>query len=395
MKRVCFSVAMAASVAWALPVAAQNAAPKSFPKPLAEEPIPNVLTLPEKYPASWIMVHDFNFMALADGRGAVVDVADPVNPLKGMVSIAQFGNVLLPRTKAEIYTAETYYTRLSRGERTDVITIWDKANLKPKGEIILPGGKRHQQVTYKNTFQFTNGEKWALVSNFTPAQSVTVVDLEGRKVLSEIDLPGCSLIYPTGPRGFTTFCADSTFSTLQLAEDGKLASTTTSKPVLDLDKQPLFGMPAMVGQTAWFVSYYGVVKGFDLSGAVAKPVAKPFSVGTAEGGAPEWRPGGWQVIASDATGKLYVLMSPSGREGSHKDGGTEVWVLDPAKQVRVARIPLKGPAITIEVTREAKPRLVAARVDAVVDVYDAESGAFQHTLGNTVAFNPQTLSVID
>ena len=395
MKRICFSVAMAATVAFALPVAAQTAAPKAFPKPLAEEPIPNVVTLPEKYPASWIMVHDFNFMALADGRGAVVDVADPVNPLKGMVSIAQFGNVLLPKTKPEIYTAETYYTRLSRGERTDVITIWDKANLKPKGEIILPGGKRHQQVTYKNSFQFTNGEKWALISNFTPAQSVSVVDLEGRKVLSEIDLPGCSLIYPTGPRGFTTFCADSTFSTLQLGEDGKLASTTTSKPILDIDKQPLFGMPAMVGQTAWFVSYYGMVKGFDLSGPVAKPVGKDFSVGKADGGSPEWRPGGWQVLASDAGGKLYVLMSPSGREGSHKDGGTEVWVLDPAKQVRVARIPLKGPAISIEVTREAKPRLVAARVDAVVDVYDAESGTFQHTLGNSVAFNPQTLSVID
>jgi methylamine dehydrogenase heavy chain len=395
MKRICFSVVMAATVAYALPVAAQTAAPKAFPKPLAEEPIPNVVTLPEKYPASWIMVHDFNFMALADGRGAVVDVADPVNPLKGMVSIAQFGNVLLSKTKPEIYTAETYYTRLSRGERTDVITIWDKANLKPKGEIILPGGKRHQQVTYKNSFQFTNGEKWALVSNFTPAQSVSVVDLEGRKVLSEIDLPGCSLIYPTGPRGFTTFCADSTFSTLQLGEDGKLASTTTSKPILDIDKQPLFGMPAMVGQTAWFVSYYGMVKGIDLSGSVAKPVGKDFSVGKAEGGTPEWRPGGWQVITSDASGKLYVLMSPSGREGSHKDGGTEVWVLDPAKQARIARIPLQGPAIAIEVTREAKPRLVAARVDAVVDVYDAESGAFQHTLGNTVAFNPQTLSVID
>jgi methylamine dehydrogenase heavy chain len=395
MKRVCFSVALAASVALALPVAAQTAAPKAFPKPLAEEPIPNVATLPEKYPASWIMVHDFNFMALADGRGAVVDVADPANPLKGMISIAQFGNVLLPKTKAEIYTAETYYTRLSRGERTDVITIWDKANLKPKGEIILPGGKRHQQVTYKNTFQFTNGEKWALVSNFTPAQSVSVVDLEGRKVLGEIDLPGCSMIYPTGPRGFTTFCADGTMSTLQLGEDGKLANTVTSKPILDIDKQPLFAMPAMVGQTAWFVSYHGIVKGFDLSGAVAKPVGKDFSVGKADGGAPEWRPCGWQVITSDLSGKLYVLMSPSGREGSHKDGGTEVWVLDPAKQARVARIPLQGPAISIEVTHEAKPRLVAARVDAVVDVYDAESGAFQHTLGNSVAFNPQTLSVID
>lgn len=370
-------------------------AAQPFPQPLGEEPIPNVQKLPATYPASWIMVHDFNFMALHDGRGVVVDTANPVRPLKGTVQIAQFGNVLIGNAAKEIYTAETYYSRLARGTRSDVITIWDKATLAPKGEIELPGGKRHQQVTYKNSFQFTNGEKWALVSNFTPGQSVTVVDLENRKVLGDIDLPGCALIYPTGERGFTTFCADGTMTTLQLGADGKLANTVTSKPVLDIDKQPLYGMPAMVGKTAWFVSYYGQLRGFDLSGPVAKPLGKDFSVGKAEGASPEWRPGGWQVIASDAAGKLYVLMNPSGREGSHKDGGSEVWVFDPATKSRTARIALKGVGISIEVTREAVPRLIVARSDTAIDVHDAATGAFIHTLGTTTAFNPQTLSVID
>lgn len=368
---------------------------KTFPKSLAEEPIPNVEILPDPYPASWIIVHDFNFNALPDGRGIVVDTASAASPVKGMVQIAQFGNVLTSSAKKEIYTAETYYSRLSRGERTDVITIWDMATLKPSGEIILPGGKRQQQVTYKNTFQFTNGGKWALVSNFTPAQSVTVVDLEGRRVLGDIDLPGCSMIYPTGERGFTTFCADGTMTTLQLAPDGTLGKSITSKPIIEIDKQPLFSMPAMVGKIAWFVSYHGLIRGFDFSGPVAKPLGKDFSVGNAEGGKPEWRPSGWQVIASDAKGRLYVLMSSAGKEGSHKDGGSEVWVIDPATKARMARIPIKGMGASIEVTREASPRLIVARGDAVVDVYDADSGAFVHTLGASVAFNPQTLTVIN
>lgn len=366
-----------------------------FPTPLAEEPIPAVLSLPETYPASWIMVHDFNFNAMIDGRGVLIDTANPATPIKGIVQIPQFGNMLVSRQGREIYTAETYYSRLTRGERTDVITVWDKATLAPTAEIILPGGKRQQQVTYKNNFEFINNEKWAVIANFTPAQSVTIVDLESRKVLGDIDLPGCSMIYPTGERGFTTLCADGTMTTLQLGPDGTLASSTNVDTTIDIDGQPLFAMPAMVGPVAWFVSYNGQIRGFDLSGAVAKPTGKTFTVGTAEGAMPQWRPGGWQVITSDAAGRLYVLMSPSGREGSHKDGGSEVWVLDPARGERIARFALNGTAISIEVTREASPRLIVARADSVVDVHDAQTGALIHSLGNTVAFNPLTLSVVN
>jgi len=385
MRSVVLCLALAASAA--------SAAPGGFPKPLPEEPIPSVAKLPAAWPASWVLIHDFNFNSIVDGRIAVIDTANAVQPLKGQVRAAQFANMLVAPAKGEIYTAETFYSRLTRGERTDAITVWDMATLQDKGEILLPGGKRQQSVTYPHLFQFTNGGAWALIANFTPAQSVTVVDLAGRRILNEVDLPGCAQIYPTGQRGFSSLCADGAMISVTLDAAGKPARSVTVAKVQDIDRQPLFGTPAMVGKTAWFVSFYGMLQGFDLSGETARPLPGAFSVGTAEGGQPEWRPGGWQVINADAAGRLYVLMSRFGKEGSHKDGGTEVWVLDPASKSRVARIALRGQSTAIAVTREAQPRLVAAQVTGQIDVYDAATGAFQHTLGNAAGSNPIMITV--
>ncbi len=384
------SAAFCLSALLASPAAA---AENRFPQPLAEESLPSVAKLPAVWPQSWVTVHDFHFNAIVDGRVAVVDTADPVQPLKGLVRASQFANLLIAKDKGELYTAETFYPRLTRGERTDAITVWDMATLQPKGEIVLPGGKRQQSVTYPHLFQFTNGGKWALVANFTPAQSVTVVDLAARKVLGEIDLPGCSQIYPTGERGFTSLCADGSLFSVALDANGAAASSKSVAHVQNIDNQALFSTPAMVGTTAWFVSFHGMIQGFDLSGTVAKPIPGTFSVGTAEGGSPEWRPGGWQVINADASGKLYVLMSPYGKEGSHKDGGTEVWVVDPAKKARTLRIPLKGQTLAIAVTKESTPHLVAAQANGTIDIFDAATGAFVRTLGATVAANPILIQV--
>lgn len=364
------------------------------PPPLPEESIPSVAVLPQTYPQSWVLISDFNFNSIVDGRVAIVDTASTAQPLKGLVRAAQFANMLFAPEKREIYTSETFYSRLTRGERTDAITVWDSATLQPKGEILLPGGKRQQSVTYSGLFQFVNDHKWALVANFTPAQSITVVDLDGRKILSDIDLPGCSHVYPTGARGFTTFCADGSLTSIQLDDAGKVASSRTVPGVQDVDHQAMFQMPAMAGRTAWFVTFHGQLKGFDLSGPVARPLPAALSVGTADGGQPEWRPGGWQVIAADAKGLLYVLMSPLGKEGSHKDGGSEVWVVDPASGKRVNRIALQGQSVSIAVTREAAAHLVAIRATGAIDVYDAASGAFVHSLGNTVASSPLLITPV-
>jgi methylamine dehydrogenase heavy chain len=374
----------------ALTVLAGAAHAASYPEPLPNEPIPSVAELSAQYPASWVYVQDLHFNSLPDGRAAIVDVAADVRAFKGQVPVAQFGTLLPATTKPEIYVAETFFSRMTRGERTDVITIWDKATLKTKGEIVLPGGKRGQFVTLRNSFQLTNGEKWALLFNFTPASSVSVIDIDARKILNEIDLPGCSLIYPSGARGFTSLCADGTMTSIELGADGKVANSSTSKPINDIDHDPMFMTPAMVGKTAWFVTFKGNIHGLDLANTKARDLGT-FQMPkekTAEG---EWRPGGWQVISADAAGRLYVLMNPAGKEGSHKDGGSEVWVVDPAKKQRVARIPLQNPAVSVEVTAQSTPLLVASRTDGSLDVYDGTSGTFQRTLAQVV-HDPMTMT---
>lgn len=373
--------ALALALAAAAPACAQ-------PAPLAEEPLLQVARLPDVWPKSFVVVHDVNFNSILDGRLAVVDTASPNQPLKGLVRDSQMGGALFSRQRGEILTAETFYSRLTRGERTDAVTIWDMKTLQPKGEIVLPGGKRQQSVIYPHLFQFTNHQKWALLANFTPAQSVSVIDIDARKVINEIDLPGCSQIYPTGERGFSSLCADGSIFSVVLDAQGKAASSATIRNVQEIDHQAYFSTPAYIGGTAWFVSQRGLVQGFDLSGPVAKVVPGAFSLGTAPGADPEWRPSGYQVINADTAGRLYVLMTPHGKEGSHKDGGTAVWVVDPVRKARVAIIPLKGPTMGIGLTEEDVPHLVGAQVDGTINVYDTQSGAFVRSLGATVAFNP-------
>ncbi len=366
----------------------------AYPQPLPLETIPASASLPATYPDSWMLVHDFNFNSIIDGRAAIVDVMAADTNLKGQIPVAQFGTIIAATKRPEIYTGDTFYSRMTRGERTDVVTIWDKATLAPKGEIPLPGNKRGQMVTIKNGFQLVNDEKWLLVFGFTPGASVYVVDLEARKVINEVSIPGCSMMYPTGQRSFSTLCADGTLSTITLDAAGQATTTVTSpKPVNDLDQNPMFMMPAMVGRTAWFATFKGQLHGFDLSGDTARDLGS-FSLGTAPDAAPEWRPGGWQVVTADKAGRVYVLMNPNGRDGSHKDGGSDVWVMDPVKRVLVQRITLETPGVSIEATQQAQPRLVVARADGVLDVYDVASGKLERSLGGAITFNPMTMSAL-
>jgi methylamine dehydrogenase heavy chain len=385
MRRIASGAAIAIVMIFA---SAANAA--DFPKPLPEEPVPSVVELPARYPDSWLFVHDLHFNSLPDGRAAIVDVAAEHSHLRGQVPVAQFGNIEPSTTRGEIYVGETFYSRLTRGERTDVITIWDTKTLTPKGEIVLPGSKRGLFVTLRNSLQLTNDEKWALVFNFTPGSSVTVVDLGARKILSDIDLPGCSLVYPTGPRGFTSLCADGTMTSIALDAAGKARPAVTSTAFNDIDDDPLFMTPAMVGRTGWFVSFKGKLRAIDFAGAAAKDLGS-FALPVQTGGEPEWRPGGWQVISADGAGRLYMLMNPKGREGSHKDGGTEAWVVDPKAKRLLRRIALKNHSVSIEATQQQKPLLVASRTDGSLDVYDAASGRFVRTIAS-IAHDPITMT---
>jgi methylamine dehydrogenase heavy chain len=361
----------------------------AYPVPLPIEPTPSVRTLPAAYPANWMIVHDLHAPSVLDGRAIIVDLGASSGAYKGMVPVGQWGSILPAATKPEIYVAETFYSRLTRGERTDAITIWDKATLEPKGEVVLPGGKRALFVPQRNSFQLTNDEKWALVFNFTPASSVTVVDLDARKVLSTVDLPGCTLIYPTGHRGFSTLCADGAMLSITLDEKGQPATSVSTAAFNDIDNDPMFMMPARVGAIAWFVSFKGVIRAIDLGGPVARDRGT-FTLPRERSAVGEWRPGGWQVITADGAGRLYVLMNPDGRDGDEKAGGSEVWVIDTAAKRRIARIPLKATAVSIEATAKDPPLLAASRHDGNLDVYDATTATWLRTVPQ-IASDPLAL----
>ena len=344
------------------------------------ESLGTINSLPDKYPSHWVILQDSAFFHMLDGKFIVVDPTtdDPTEQFKGMLNGSFIANFRQAESRPEMYVTETFYSRGARGTRTDVLTIYDKATLAPVDEVILPA-KRITGMPTDYYLRLIDDEKLALLYNFTPATSVSVIDLEEREFLGEVDIPGCALIYPMGGRAFSSLCTNGTMLTVQLDENGVQASAERSEVFFDAETDPLTEKAALIDGVAYFPSFLGQVYPVDLRGS--SPVfGEPWSlVEGIEGG---WRPGGIALSGSDSEGDLYVLMHPEGYEGSHKDPGTEVWVFDPAEKHRIRRIELALPAITMGLTQSDDPLLLTTNVNLQVDVYSATSGEHLRTLSD-------------
>ena len=163
-----------------------------FPAPLPADSTLKVETLPAKYPTGWA------FLNYAGDRIELRNVGSDSREVKGQLQARDSATLLVSTTRPELYIADTVWSRGVRGTRTDFITIYDTQTLNPLGEIVLPGGKRALITAMEGLIAFTDDQRMALVFNFTPASSVTVVDLVKRQVLGEIEIPGCMLVYPSG-----------------------------------------------------------------------------------------------------------------------------------------------------------------------------------------------------
>jgi methylamine dehydrogenase heavy chain len=365
MKKLIIVVSFCASVAFA---------------ELQPEPTGIIETLPETWPAHWIIAHDAAFFHMSDGKFIVLDADsdDPVARFKGFFNAAFIGALVQANSRPEMYVAETFRSRGSRGERTDVLTIYDKRSLTPVGEVVIPP-KRLSGMPNSYALQLIDSENLALIYNFTPAQSVSVVDVVAREYLAEISIPGCALAFPMDGRAFASICSDASILAVTLGEDGQQVSSSRTESFFDVDVDPLMEKPAMHGGIAYFPSFLGNIYPVNLNGSTPVVGDSWSMIGDEEGG---WRPGGVQPSASDSDGNLYFLMHPEGREGSHKDPGVEVWVFDGEAKRRTGRIELGMPAISIAVTRDESPLLVATNINMEIDVYDTSSGEHLRTLAN-------------
>ncbi|MFT5350859.1 MAG: methylamine dehydrogenase heavy chain [Planctomycetota bacterium] len=348
-------------------------------------------TLPGNYPDHWILVHDVTFNHMFGGKVIILDAEKGTRneQFKGMFNASFIASIAPAKTRSEIYVYETFYTRGNRGTRTDVVTIYDKATLSPIDEIIIPGGKRASMLPSDYTIRLIDDEKLLLLYNFTPSTSIAVVDIVNRKMLNEINLPGCSLIYPTGKRGFSSLCSDASMMSYQLDKDGKVKSKSKVAPFFNIEEDALFERPVVIDGIAYFPTFNGNLREVDLSGNEAVP-GDSWSLLTAEEKALKWRPGGMQLSGSDALGNMYLLMHMDGAEGTHKNPGVEVWVFDVKNRKRINRIPLQIPGLVIEISQGKSPWLYVTNVEMNIDVYEANTGKHVRTMsdfGQETPFN--------
>lgn len=339
---------------------------------LPADPAAKVQALPKSASPHWVWVNDFAFSHMVNGKAMLVD-GDTGGFLGELDTGFGAMHVVLSPDGQVIYSPETYFSRGTRGERTDVVTLYDPSHLAPLGEVIIPP-KRSSNLPMIANAQLTDDGRFLLIYNFTPSQSITVVDTRSRKFVGEIETSGCALAYPTGPRSFFSLCADGALLHILLDEAGHAKKSDRTEPLFDVDRDPVTEKGVRLGDTWYFVSFSGTMYPVKVEqGSLA--LKKTWSLLTAGEKAQNWRPGGLQQLAlHSGLSRLYSIMHQGPLE-THKDPGREVWVYDLARQSRIQKIMMKNPSGSIQVTRDSHPLLFSIVIDSnVLDVYDAASG---------------------
>jgi methylamine dehydrogenase heavy chain len=325
----------------------------------------------------WVYVLDYALNNEIDTRLYLYD-ADTYRRI-GQIDTGFLPGVNLSPDGKTTVVATTYFARGGHGTRTDVVEFNDNATLAKTGEIIIPPKHAHTLPT-PFTVAYSADGRFLYTPYLTPAASFGVLDPAKKTVLSEIDTAGCTLVIPWGPNRVSSICESGRLLTVTLNAQGREASRTTSEPFFDPDQDPVFVQAIPIADGYAYVSFLGQVHEVNLT--QAKPVMRvPWSlVSETEKGS--WRPGGAQIGAVHRSlGRMFVPMHRGG-EGSHKVGGSEIWVFDLKSQRRTARWPIDtkelGEVIAVQVSQDAAPLLFAATEKADLLIFDAQTGRLKH-----------------
>jgi methylamine dehydrogenase heavy chain len=343
------------------------------PPPLPAEHL-KVEPLPAAGPHR-IYVFDDAFFNETDTRVHVFD-GDTYRRL-GQIDTGYYAAVNLSPDRKTTVVATTYFSRGSRGTRTDVVEFHDNTTLAPLREIVLPP-KRAMTLPTLFGVAYSDDGHLVYVSYITPAASFGVLDPANGTVLGEIDTAGCVLVIPSGPNRVSSLCESGRLLTVALDAQGHESSRAMSEPFFDADKDPLFVQGIPMDQGFAFLTFLGEVHEVNFAGAA--PVFAPSWSLVSAAEKRHWRPGGTQVGAIHrGLHRLYVPMHVGG-EGSHKDGGTEIWVFDTATHQRLARWPVGtlGTVVAVQVSQDSAPILFAATDKSAVAVLDALTGRVKH-----------------
>ena len=305
---------------------------------LGAEPMGRVAVLPDRPGPHWFWLSDIvlHRTALFDA-----DTGDMLGLLSaGTQNVGFVVDPLFSADHREIYLPESYFSRGVRGDRTDVVTVYDARTLQPVQEIAIPP-KRAEYYPGNAANALSDDGRWVAVFNLTPAQSLSLVNVRERRFTQEVATPGCGLVFPGGPQRFFMVCGDGSLLVVSLGADGA-PTVARTKPFFDPNKDPLTEKAVRFKDQWVFVSFEGMIHAVDVSGAEIR-FAEPWSLFDDADRKASWRVGGNQHLAVHAaTGRLYALVH-QGAADTHKRSGRDVWVYDLASHKRVQQITLANP----------------------------------------------------
>ena len=151
--------------------------------------------LPDDPGEHWLWVS--SGVGTSGGKISLMDVSN--DHFLGMVSVSGLIAPTFSHDNRYIYLSETFRSRNTRGERTDVLTVFDSRDLKPVEEIIIPPRKA-SMLSSTGAAALSDDGRFLAIFDLTPATSVSILDMENRAFIEEITTPGCSLIFTAGDR---------------------------------------------------------------------------------------------------------------------------------------------------------------------------------------------------
>lgn len=328
---------------------------------------------------------------------SLMDVSD--DRFLGVVSLGGAGitpSVLRPAPDGSaIYAAETFRTRGNRGERTDVVTIFEPSALAVSGEVVIPP-KRAFTSPLDGSAALTDDGRYLAVFNLTPAQSISVVNTETREFVGEIATPGCSLAFGAGDLSYLMICANGDLLSVELNGDGTENSKTRIQGFFDPEEDPLRENGVRYRDQLIFASFNGFAHTVDVSGA--PEILEPWPLLSGRDRRADWHIAGSQNLAvHQGSGRLFSIVreSEEALDDPADFDGHEIWVYDIESQERVDRFEATPEreasgggggdigassgdgARGIVVTQGLNPRLVTIGGGGV-SVRDATSGEYIH-----------------
>jgi methylamine dehydrogenase heavy chain len=345
-----------------------------------------VLAFPPEAHRAFIV--DVEFESFVVGRVTVVD-PDKKRVL-GMVPTGFAAPSTLSHDQKTLYSADIFYSRGTRGTRTDVLTAWDSSTLSPAWEVLIPN-KRAESLTQRYGLKTSADDRFVYIYNFTPSTSVTVVDTQAKTVTAELAIPGCVLNYPVGNRRFASLCGDGSLQVVTLNDQGQ--ETARSRTAFfDPNAEKLNERAVNVGDTYYFTTTTGTVRPVDFSGDAPKILGSWTLTTEAEKQA-GWAPGGWQLMAvAPKLNRMYVLMHDAHEPMKWEDPSTLIWAFDLKTHKKVATLEAPVPVWSLQATGDDKPLLLGADIEGGLQIFDLRTDKLNASMPKVAKTATQIMS---